>query len=63
MLVDPVTPGELLWEQFMVPMGVSRYRLAEEICVPCTRLGDVVIGKRSDVVIGKRSSSWSRENQ
>ena len=27
-LLDPVTPGELLWEEFMSPMGLSRYRLA-----------------------------------
>ena len=40
-LVDPVTPGELLWEEFMVPMGLSRYRLAKEVGVPAPRIGDV----------------------
>lgn len=43
----PVPPGELLWEEFMVPMGLSRYRLAKEIGVPAPRIGDVVSGKRS----------------
>ena len=46
-LLDPVTPGELLWEEFMVPMGLSRYRLAKEIGVPAPRIGDVVSGTRA----------------
>ncbi|MBM3689222.1 MAG: HigA family addiction module antidote protein [Actinobacteria bacterium] len=46
-LVNPVTPGELLWEEFMAPLGLSRYRLAKEIGVPAARIGDIVSGKRS----------------
>lgn len=46
-LLAPVTPGELLWEEFMVPMGLSRYRLAKEIGVPAPRIGDIVSGKRA----------------
>jgi addiction module HigA family antidote len=46
-LLDPVTPGELLWEEFMVPMGLSRYRLAKEVGVPAPRIGDIVRGKRA----------------
>ena len=46
-LLDPVTPGELLWEEFMSPMGLSRYRLAKEIGVPAQRIGDIVNGKRA----------------
>ena len=49
-LLDPVTPGELLWEEFMSPMGLSRYRLAKEIGVPAQRIGDIVNGKRSITV-------------
>lgn len=45
--LDPVSPGELLWEEFMAPMGLSRYRLAKEIGVPAQRIGDVVNGKRA----------------
>lgn len=45
--LDPVTPGELLWEEFMVPMDLTRYRLAQEIGVPAPRVGDIVRGKRS----------------
>jgi addiction module HigA family antidote len=45
--LDPVTPGELLWEEFMEPMGLSRYRLAKEIGVPAQRIGDIINGKRT----------------
>jgi addiction module HigA family antidote len=43
----PVTPGELLLEDFLIPMGISRYRLAKEIGVPPQRIGDIVAGKRA----------------
>lgn len=43
----PVTPGELLWEEFLVPMGISRYRLAKEIGVPAQRIGEIVAGRRA----------------
>ena len=46
-VLDPVTPGELLWEEFLHPMGLTRYRLAKEIDVPAQRIGDIVNGKRS----------------
>ena len=45
--VDPVTPGELLLEEFLKPMAISRYRLAKEIGVPAQRIGEIVAGKRS----------------
>ena len=45
--LDPVTPGEILWEEFLVPMQISRYRLAKEIGVPAQRIGDIVLGKRA----------------
>ena len=45
--LDPVTPGELLLEEFLQPMGISRYRLAREIGVSAQRIGEIVAGKRS----------------
>jgi antitoxin HigA-1 len=45
--LDPVTPGEILAEDFLEPMGISKYRLAKEIDVPPQRIGDIVAGKRS----------------
>ena len=43
----PVTPGELLYEEFLAPLGISRYRLAKEIGVPAQRIGEIVAGRRS----------------
>ena len=45
--LKPITPGELLLEEFLRPMGISRYRLAKEIGVPAQRIGDIVAAKRS----------------
>jgi addiction module HigA family antidote len=44
--LKPVTPGELLLEEFLKPMGITRYRLAKEISVPPTRIAEIVAGKR-----------------
>lgn len=43
----PVTPGELLKEEFLEPMGISQYRIAKEIGVPAGRIGQIVAGKRA----------------
>jgi addiction module HigA family antidote len=45
--LKPVTPGELLFEEFLVPMRLSQYRLAKEIGVPAQRIGEIVAGKRA----------------
>ena len=45
--LKPVTPGEILLEEFLRPMGISQYRLAKEIGVPAQRIGDIVAGKRA----------------
>ena len=45
--LEPVTPGELLREEFLVPMGLTQYRLAKEIGVPAQRISEIVSGKRS----------------
>lgn len=45
--IDPVTPGELLKEEFLEPMSISQYRLAKEIEVPAQRIGAIISGKRS----------------
>lgn len=44
--LPPIHPGEILWHEFLEPMGISRYRLAKEIGVPPQRIGDIVAGKR-----------------
>jgi len=45
--LKPVTPGELLREEFLLPMGLSQYRLAKEIGVPAQRIGEIVGGRRA----------------
>jgi addiction module HigA family antidote len=45
--LKPITPGELLLEEFLRPIGISQYRLAKEIGVPAQRIGDIVAGKRA----------------
>ena len=43
----PITPGEILLEEFLKPMGLSQYRLAKEVGVPAQRIGDIVAGRRA----------------
>ena len=45
--LNPIHPGELLNEEFLLPMGITRYRLAKEIGVPAQRIGEIVAGRRS----------------
>jgi addiction module HigA family antidote len=45
--LKPVTPGELLLEEFLKPMGLSQYRLAKEVGVPAQRISEIVAGKRT----------------
>lgn len=46
-VLDPVHPGELLQEEFLKPLGITAYRLAEDIGVRPPRIYDIVRGKRS----------------
>lgn len=45
--LNAITPGELLLEEFLTPMGISQYRLAKEIGVPAQRISEIVAGKRA----------------
>ena len=42
-----VTPGEILSEEFLEPLGLSEYRLAKDIGVPARRINEIVHGKRA----------------
>ena len=44
--IPPIHPGEVLLEDFLVPMGLSQYRLAKDISVPPRRINEIVHGKR-----------------
>ncbi len=43
---SPIHPGEVLLEDFLVPLNLTKYRLAKDIGVPPTRIQDVIDGKR-----------------
>ena len=43
----PVSPGEMLLEEFLKPIGLTHYRLAKEIGVSQRRIGEIITGKRA----------------
>src|SRR5688500_19323385 len=45
--VKPVSPGEMLAEEFLKPLGITNYRLAKEIRVPAQRIGEIIAGRRA----------------
>src|SRR6266704_2575655 len=46
-LLANVTPGEILQEEFLRPMGITQYRLAKDIGVPPRRINEIVKGLRA----------------
>jgi addiction module antidote protein, HigA family len=44
--ISTPTIGEILKEEFMVPMGISAYSLANAILVPTSRIQDILHGRR-----------------
>ena len=44
--IEPIHPGEILLEEFLIPMEISQYRLAQDISVPARRINEIVLGKR-----------------
>ncbi len=45
--VGPVTPGEVLREEFLKPLGLSGRALARELGVPSNRITEIIAGERS----------------
>ncbi|CUS04093.2 putative integron gene cassette protein [Candidatus Promineifilum breve] len=45
--LPPIHPGEVLLEDFMKPLGLSQYRVAQDIGVPALRISQIVHGKRA----------------
>ena len=43
----PIHPGEVLLSDFLEPLGLSQYRLAQDISVPARRINEIVHGKRA----------------
>ncbi len=44
--MSPLHPGEILFEDFLKPRGLSQNRLALDIRVPARRINEIVLGKR-----------------
>ena len=44
--LEPVTPGEILLEEFMKPMNITQAQLARDINVPPNRISQIIRGKR-----------------
>lgn len=45
--LSPIHPGEILLEEFLKPLGISQYKIANDISVPPRRINEIVHGKRS----------------
>jgi len=48
--LSPIHPGEVLSEDFMKPLGITQYRLAQDIGVSPIRISQIVHGKRAITV-------------
>jgi antitoxin HigA-1 len=46
-LLDPIPPGEILYEEFMRALGISINALARDIDVPPNRISEIIHGKRA----------------
>ncbi len=44
--IPNVTPGEILFEEFLSPMQISAYRLAKDTNMPATRISEIIKGRR-----------------
>ncbi len=44
---EPIPPGEILREEFLEPLGITPYRLAQAIHVQQTRVGEILAGRRA----------------
>ncbi len=49
-LLSPIHPGEVLLEDFMTPLGLSQYQLAQDMGVSPIRISQIVRGKRAITV-------------
>lgn len=48
--IPNISPGEILREEFLLPHGISGYRLAKETRIPATRVSEILHGRRAITV-------------
>ena len=46
-----IHPGEVLQEEFLLPLNISAYRLAKDIAIPQTRISEIIKGNRRKDII------------
>lgn len=44
--LENIHPGEILFEEFLIPMEISAYRLSKDTEIPQTRISQIIKGKR-----------------
>lgn len=45
--LKPIHPGEILMEEFLIPLNIRQYRVAKDIDVPARPINEIVHGKRA----------------
>ncbi|MGA8573140.1 MAG: HigA family addiction module antitoxin [Desulfobaccales bacterium] len=48
--IPPVHPGEILLEEFLIPLGISQNKAGRDLGVPAQRINDIIRGKRAITV-------------
>ncbi|NMA73038.1 MAG: HigA family addiction module antidote protein [Bacteroidales bacterium] len=41
-----IMPGEILMEEFLIPLEISQYRLSKDLAIPQTRVSEIIKGNR-----------------
>ena len=44
--LNNISPGEILLEEFLIPLNITQYRLSKELHIPPTRVAEIVKGNR-----------------
>ena len=44
--IPDITPGEILYEEFLIPMHITAYRLAKDTKIPATRISEIIKSRR-----------------
>ena len=48
--IETPTIGKILCEEFLIPLGISTYKLAKEINIPASRIQDILHNRRKITV-------------
>jgi addiction module HigA family antidote len=46
-LLDPISPGEILSEEFLKPLGISQSQMSRDVDIPASRISQIVNGSRA----------------